>query len=210
MKRSGMVILVAGLTLGVVATASATGTRIVFGSYSAANFIPFWGERPGSRFQTLIDQDQLKYAGDINEVEYYAYGHGGTFNNFEFYLCHTDKSSLLETFDSNYKGTPVLVASSSAFTIPARKDWFPLKMTKTFAYNNVDNLLVEIRWEGHKGQTEFIISCRVPLLDHRVWAYSPTASSGWSGETAYLCRLSFGAYPGVRATSLGSVKTLFR
>jgi hypothetical protein len=206
-----MVILVAAVTLSVVASASATGTRIVVGSYSSTNWIPFWGqEKPAVRFQTLIDRDQVKYAGDITEVEYYAYyGYGGEFDNFELYLCHTDKSSLLETFDSNYKGAPVLVASSSTFTIPERIGWFPLKMTKTFTYDDADNLLVEIRWQGRRAAGEPIVVCYFGEGAHRVYAWSPTAPRGTNSSLAYFCRLSFGVYPGVEATSLGGVKALF-
>jgi hypothetical protein len=208
-----MVILIAALALGVAASAYATGTRIVVGSYSMGNWIPFWGpSKSAIRFQTLIDQDQIKYAGDITEVEYYGgYGDGGTFNNFELYLCHTDKFSLDGYFDGNYKGTPVLVASSSAFTIPARIGWFPLKMTKTFAYNDADNLLVEIRWEGRQAQGDPIITCFFGYGRHRIYAWSPKAEVASGGsDLAYFCRLSFGVYPGVRATSLGRVKALFR
>lgn len=193
-------------------SASATGTRVVVGSYSSTNWIPFWGpEKPAIRFQTLIDQDQVKYAGDITEVEYYAYyGYGGTFNNFELYLCHTDRSSLYGYFDTNYKGTPVLVASDSAFKIPARIGWFPLNMTKTFAYNNADNLLVEIRWEGCQANGEPIVVCYFGEGDHRIYAWSPKAEVGNGSPLAYFCRLSFGIYHGVAATSLGGVKALFR
>jgi hypothetical protein len=164
------------------------------------------------RFQTLIDRGVINYAGVINEVEYYAYyGYGGTFNNYKAYLCHTDKSALVATFASNYKGTPVLVASFSAFTIAATKTWLPLKMTGTFTYNNTDNLLVEIVWQGKVGtpRGEPVYSCFFGSGAHRVWANSSTATTGTPYPLAYYHRLNFGYYTALGPTSLGRVKAMY-
>ncbi len=207
-------LVITALALAVACSAFASGKQVTVGTMSGGNWIPFWGTTyNGMRFQTLIDQSQIAYAGTINEVEYYAYyGYGGTFNNFRAYLGHTALSSLTTTFANNYKGSPVLVATASSFTIPASKNWFPLKMTTTFVYNNTDNLIVEVRWQGKAGSPrgEPIYSCRFGSGNHRVWAYNdPNASSGSADTLCYHCRLSFNYYTGVEPTSLGRVKAVF-
>jgi hypothetical protein len=204
-----------GLALALAAPAFATGKQVVVGTMSGGNWIPFWGPSyNGMRFQTLIDQNLINYAGTINEVEYYAYyGYGGTFNKYKAILCHTGLSALTTTFASNYKGTPVEVANLASYTIPAAKDWFPLKMTKTFAYNNTDNLVVEIVWDGKEGSPtgEPIYTCSFGSGYHRIYAVGqPYAETGSGSTTAYYHRLSFNAYTGVAPTSLGRVKALYQ
>jgi hypothetical protein len=129
-----MLILIVALTLGVAASALASGRRIYCYSAQSTNTVPFWGASySGMRFQTNIEQSRIRYAGSINEVEYYNYnGAAGRYNNYRVYLCHTTRTSLSTTFGVNYYAAPVLVASRSAFNIPGARGWFGLGMTRRF------------------------------------------------------------------------------
>jgi hypothetical protein len=207
-------LVIAVLALAVASTAFASGKQVTVGTMSGGNWIPFWGPSYNAmRFQTLIDQSQIGYAGTVNEVEYYAYyGYGGEFLKYKVLLGHTALSALTTTFDSNWKGTPTEVANASSFEIAATKDWFPLKLTKTFAYNNSDNFLIEISWDGKTGtpRGEPIYSCTFGSGYHRIYALGSSTATTGSGDTlCYYCRLSFEYYSGVRPTSLGRVKALY-
>ncbi len=213
MRRFVIGIVTVGLTLALVAPAFATGKQIICWTRSGGNYIPFWGARySGMRFQTLIDKAQINYAGKINQVEFYNYWvRNGTFNAYKLILCH-GPTSLSTTFASNYKGTPVTVATLSSFTIPSPQAWFPLGMTTTtFDYNNSDGLLIEIQWRGSGPRVDQpIYTGPRGAGNHRVWLYNnPTGPVGTGDTLTYYTRLSFGAYTAVAPTSLGRVKALY-
>lgn len=213
MKRLGMIILVAPLTLGAPFSAFATLKHVICWDQFRGNAIPFWGRTyDGMRFQTLITKAQINYAGKVIQVEYYnASGTAGTFNDYKLYLCHTDKSALSTTFAENYKGTPVKAAELSAFNIPAPMTWFSLAMATTFDYNNSDNLLIEIQWKGDNGVTVSIYRATEQAGYHRIWAVNnPTAPTGSGDGCPYYTRLTFPGYTGVSRTSLGRVKALYK
>ena len=212
MKRWGILILIVALTLGVAASALASGRRITCYSAQANNLCPFWGHAySGMRFQTNIEQSRIRYAGAINEVEYYNYdGASGRYNNYRVYLCHTTRTSLSTTFGVNYYAAPVLVASRAAFTIPGARGWFGLKMTRKYNYDNVRNLLIEIRWEGDNAISVPIYNNDPLSGNRRVWAVNnPTAPSGRGDGRAYYTRLNFSYYTACEPTSLGRVKAMY-
>jgi hypothetical protein len=212
MKRWGILILVVALTLGLAASALASGRRIYCYSAQANNLCPFWGHAySGMRFQTNIEQSRIRYAGAINEVEYYNYdGSAGRYNNYRVYLCHTTRTSLSTTFGVNYYAAPVLVASRAAFTIPAARGWFGLRMTTKYNYDNVRHLLIEIRWEGDNAISVPIYNNDPLSGRRRVWAVNnPTAPEGVGDGRAYYTRLNFSYFTGVAPTSLGRVKAMF-
>jgi hypothetical protein len=212
MKRWGMLVLIVALALGVAASALASGRRIYCYSAQENNLCPFWGHAySGMRFQTNVEQSRIRYAGSINEVEYYNYdGASGRYNNYRVYLCHTTRTSLSTTFGVNYYEAPVLVASRSAFTIPGVRGWFPLLMTRRFDYDNVRHLLIEIRWEGDNGVSVPIYTNEPLSGNRRVWAVNdPAAPSGRGDGRAYYTRLNFGYYTALGPTSLGRVKAMF-
>jgi hypothetical protein len=212
MRPLAVLILVVALTLGVVTSALATGRRIVCYSAQSTNYCPFWGHAySGMRFQTNIEQSRIKYAGAINEVELYNSAVvSGRYNNYVVYLCHTARLSLSTTFGVNYYAAPVLVASRSSFTIPARRGWFRLLMTRRYTYDNIRHLLIEIRWEGDNGVSVPIYTTNPMTGNRRIWAVNnPTAPTGRGDGRAYYTRLSFNAYTGVAPTSLGRVKALY-
>ncbi|MEE8639167.1 MAG: hypothetical protein V3T41_02030 [bacterium] len=214
MRRFVIGIVTIGLTLALVAPVFATGKQVVVGTRSGGNYIPFWGQSYNAcRFQTLIDKSQINNAGVINEVEFFRYwttGGPGTFNNVRIFLGHTALSALTTTFDSNYKDTPVEVATISAFVIPTAQAWFPLKMSKTWTYNNTDNMIVEVRWSTDSGLGVPIYSCSFGSGTHRVYNMTdPNARTGTASTLAYHSRLSFSYSTAVTPTSLGRVKAIF-
>jgi len=213
MRKLVVPVLVVAATLGVATSALATGRQIVCYPAQSTTLCPFWGESySGMRFQTNIEQARIRYAGDINEVEFYnATGAAGRYNNFIVHLCHTDRVSLSTTFGVNYYGTPVQVVSLAAFNIPAARSWFGLRMTRRFAYDNVRHLLIEIRWEGDNGVSVPIYTTNPLSENRRVWAFNdPNAPTGEADGRAYYTRLSFGAFVACEPTSLGRVKALYR
>jgi hypothetical protein len=203
-----------GAALALAAAGHATGHRVVCYTAAGVNLIPFMGSiLNGIRFQTLVDEGQINYAGALNDVEFFNYfGYGGRYESYRLYLCHTAKTSLSPTFAENYKGTPVLVANYRSFSVPAAPGWFSLRMTQTYDYNEVDGLLVEIRWQGDDlGDVPVYTGELQGSNNHRVWAPNdPEAESGTAEAYPYYCRLSFYAYPGLGATSLGRVRALYR
>ncbi len=212
MRRFVIGIVTVGLTLALVAPAFATGKQVICWTRSGGNYIPFWGNSfNGMRFQTLIDKAQINYAGKINQVEFYNYWvRTGTFNAYKLILCHSG-TSLSTTFATNYKGTPVTVATLSSFTIPSPQAWYGLGMTTTtFDYNNSDGLLIEIQWLGDNGQGVPCYTGARGAGNHRIWLYNnPTGPVGTGDTLTYYTRLSFGAFTAVAPTSLGRVKALY-
>jgi hypothetical protein len=212
MRRSAVLVLAAAVALSAAAPAFASGRRIVCYTAEESTFCPFWGQTySGMRFQTNIEQSFIRYAGAINEVEFYNYGTSSArFNNFVVHLCHTERDSLSNYFGVNYYGTPMEVVNLAAFNIPAARNWFPLRMNRRFTYDNVRNLLIEIRWEGDD-------NVNLPVYDNgrgpgyrRVWAVNnPNAASGVGDAYVYYIRLNFLYYTGVGPTSLGRVKAMF-
>jgi hypothetical protein len=216
MRRFVIGVVTFGLAFALAVPAFATGKQVTVGTLTTSgNWIPFWGTSYNAlRFQTLIDQTEIKYAGTINEVEYYAWhGYTSEFLKYRVLLGHTGLSALTTTFDNNWKGTPVEVANAPSFIIKATvKTWFPLKLTKTFTYNNTDNLVVEISWDGKRiAPGEAVYTCTFGSGYHRIYALgSSTAPTGSGSSLCYYCRLSFNAYVGVSPTSLGRVKALYQ
>ncbi len=195
-----------------VPTAAATGKQVTVSNGTGGNVIPWWPTYfpNGCRCQMLYDQAKISYAGTINEFELEKGDASScTVTNVKFYLCHTKLTALTAVFQDNYSGnTPVNVASYANYTVPATAGFYPIPMTSTFAYNNTDNLILEITYERITGS-----ACALRnggLAAHRCWAYSPTATTGTADAVGYNGRISFSYYTALEPTSLGRVKGLFR
>jgi len=158
----------------------------------------------------LYDQAKINYAGTINEFELQKSNASScTVTNVKFYLCHTNLKTLTTNFKNNYGGnTPVLVASYANYTVPAVAGFYPIPMTKTFTYNNKDNLILEITYERITGSACGLRNGSLSL--HRCWAYSPTATTGSADGVGYNGRISFSYFTTVSPTSLGRVKALYK
>jgi len=162
---------------------------------TANNNIPFYGGGSNAmRLQTLYLQSEINKAGYIDKI-YFQKGDGvtGTFNNFKIYLCHSNLNSLTDTFDDNCKDAPVKVGDVLiSITISGAIDsWIEFDVDNTFTYNNLDNLIVEVRWNGDNGNN-------VPLKswadssNRRLFATSDTATTGAAdiygyNFRAYIC-----------------------
>lgn len=207
-----LIIMVTALTLvALAAPAGATGKIVTLGTHASGNYIPWWGNSYNScRFQCLWLQSEINTAGYINVVEFEKSSTAaGTFNDVRAWLCHSTKTQLEATFDNNYTSkTPVQVRSGGnlAFT---GSGYFDIGIDPgKFNYNNTDNLLLEIRWNGDSGVG--VPVWRSGASTGRVYAWDHNATSGSLQITGQCIRLHFDTMTGVQPSSLGRVKTLFR
>lgn len=205
-----MILLLAVAVLGPSAIAS--GKQVTVDNGSSVNLIPWYPAyfAEGCRCQMLFDRAKINYAGTINEFELQK-GSASTASvtNVKFYLCHTNLNALTSNFQNNYGGnTPVLVASYANYTVPARTGFYPVPMTRAFAYNNRDNLIFEVTFDKITGSSCGLVHGTITA--YRCWARSPTATTGTPSNVAYNARISFSYYSAVTPASLGRVKSLFR
>lgn len=158
-------------------------------------------------------QSELNFDGSIKRVEYQAVDTvaNAPFREFEMRLCHTPLTELTTSFSGNYGGrTPELVASANPLILNTTADqWFALDCSPAFAYNGVDNLLVEVRWRN--GQTETAVPAwgYVAANNRLLYATDYNASSGSVSPKTDRLRITYEAV-GVEGTSLGRVRALFR
>jgi hypothetical protein len=209
-----LMIAVTALTFtAFVPPAGATGKVVTIGAYAANNAFPWWGASYNAmRFQCLWLKSEINYAGYINKIEWNrgTYTTSGTFNQVRVWLCHTTKTTLEATFANNYTGkTPVAVRTSSTFAVPAGPGYVDMPITaNAFNYNNSDNLLMEIRWNGDTGTTCYC--WRSPNASRRVSANSDTATTGTVWSNSQHIRLTIGTMTALEPTSLGRVKSIFK
>ncbi len=211
MNKTALVLTMLIATCFLAAPASPSGKVVVIGTHAAGNAIPWWGGAYNScRFQCLWFQSDINYAGYIDEIEFEkSSSASGTFNNVRVWLCHTTKTQLEANFDNNYTGkTPVQVLNTASLNLTG-SGYFDIGITpNTFNYNNSDNLLMEVRWDGDSGST---CSCyRSSQPYSRVGAWNHNASSGTVWNNGQCIRLHIGTMTGVAPTSLGRVKALFQ
>ncbi len=210
--KKALILTAAVLALTAFATqAGATGKVVTLGTHAAGNVIPWWGASYDScRFQCLWLQNEIGTAGYINVVEFEKSDTGsGTFNDVRAWVCHSTKTQLETTFDNNYTGkTPVQVRTGGTLAFSG-SGYVDIGITpNTFNYNNTDNLLLEIRWNGDSGTS---IGCyRSAASTGRIYAWDHTATTGTLQVTGQCVRVHFGTMTGVDPASLGRVKTLFR
>ena len=212
--KKALVLMVVALTFtAFVAPAAAedSGKVVTIGTHASGNYIPWWGSSYNSmRYQCLWFKSDINTAGYINVVEFEKSSTAaGTFNDVRVWLCHTKKTALEATFANNYTGyTPVQVRTSANLTLSG-SGYFDIGITpNSFNYNNSDNLLMEIRWNGDSGTGVPCWRSAQPLS--RVYATSHTATSGSVQNNGQCIRLHIGTMTGVAPSSLGRVKTLFR
>lgn len=212
MKKALLVTGVLAVALSFApAAAEDSGKVITIGTHASGNVIPWWGASYSScRFQCLWLKSSINYAGYINVVEFEKSSTAsGTYNDVRVWLCHSTKTQLEATFNNNYTGkTPVQVRTGGnlAFT---GSGYFDIGITPDkFNYNNSDNLLMEIRWNG---SSKTNIACwRSNDSTGRVYAWDHNATRGSVQITGQCIRLHIDTMTGVAPTSLGRVKSLFR
>lgn len=210
MKKIALTLTAALVLTLFAAPAGGTGKVIVLGTHAAGNYIPWWGNSYDScRFQCMWLQSEINTAGYINQIEFEPSGsYNASFNEVRVWLCHTTKTQLEGTFNNNYSGTPVQVRSGGTLTFSG-SGYTDIGITPgQFNYNNSDNLLLEIRWNGDSGVG---VPCyRSSASTGRIYAWDHNASSGTVQVTGQCVRIHMGTMTGVLPTSLGRVKSLFQ
>ena len=154
--------------------------EVIIGTPVIGNIVPFWGSFYDScRFQILFLQTEINISGEIITFSFMpSSGDVGTYNNVRVYLCHTSVPYLTTVFDSNYAGnTPVQVIDEPSLSVGGPPDiWMPWNIS--FFYNNVDNLLLEIRWRGDNEITVPLYRAPDEPVPRRLYAPDDSASSG--------------------------------
>ncbi|MBN2621377.1 T9SS type A sorting domain-containing protein [candidate division WOR-3 bacterium] len=170
--------------------------EVIIGTQVTGNYIPFWGSSYNAcRFQALYLQSEINQAGQIVTFSFMpASATIGTFNNMRVYLCHTSATQLGTTFDLNYGGnTPVLVIDEPSMVIGnAGNLWMDWDVS--FDYNNVDNLLIEIRWNGDNGNGVTIWRTG-EAVPRRLYAWDDNATTGTTGTQCYYTKLAISTGP---------------
>lgn len=214
MKKASSLVAIALLVLTGLSLA---GTHVVGGSGYTGNTIPWWGSYTAGRFHCAWYQTEIKEAGYITKIEFQFYSYTGsptTFHKVDMLLCHTKLSALTSTFQDNYSGNQPVNVYSGDYTIPSglsQNDWVVQcePASGKFLYNNVDNLLFEISWEGCSAANANYFWRANAGQPGRVWATSKTASSGSlyaaQGEIARLTITTTSIEP----VSLGNIRALF-
>ncbi len=194
------------------AAAGDSGKVVEVETRSDPNRVPWRGGLgDGIRFQCLWLQSAINYAGYVNMIEFYYYSGSfpASFNNCKILLCHSTKTVLEATFANNYTGNTPAEVFSGTETLSG-SGWIDTHIKpNVFNYNNRDNLLMEVVWNGDNGRDVFCY--RASGASRRCYSYTSTATRGivYTMEAQYI-RLTLGTMPAVYVTSLGRVKTLLR
>ncbi|NIT37094.1 MAG: hypothetical protein GTN49_11455 [candidate division Zixibacteria bacterium] len=198
--------------------AAATGVHIVGGGTpNSNNTYPFWGIYPAFRWQTMWFQSELGEAGPVIKIEWQTWNNtnGGSYSNCDILLCHTNVKALTSTFATNYGGNTPVNVFKGTYTLSGYpvNTWVTIVEPKNFNYNNKDNLLMEVSWQGGSGRTNSmkVRNSGSPPFPGRIWNTSSKTATTGSVQASYhhYGRITIG-YVGVAATSLGRVKSLFR
>lgn len=174
----------------VLGSARADTTYVVLGTQYSGNYIPWWNYAGSMRWQTLFRQDEINRAGQIASFAFRSYdGTSCTFNNVTMKMCLTPLTTLDSSFDGNYGGNvPVTVFQSPSLTVGAPTNgWFAIPAA--FDYNNRDNLLVEIAWDGASGTGAYMWTANLTPGNRRMFAYDHEASKGMPDYVSCHARL---------------------
>lgn len=198
-------------TLAAIPEAIASGKVVVVEARETSDANPWGGTAAdATRFQCLWLQRDINYAGYVNKVEFESFGATtGIFYDCRIMLCHTNVNWLVPTFASNYGGnSPVEVYPRTIKTMGG-VGWISAQIIPgVFNYNNRDNLLMEIVWNGDGGRD---VICSVGSgVARRCYAFNHESPTGRVSHDSQRIRLTIETYTPVTPTSLGRVKTLFR
>lgn len=217
MKR--LVIIALGLVVAMVGVTYATGVeKEVGGEGTKGNTNPYWPAKAAMRFQCMWLQSELDTAGTVAKIEFKFHSYVGSppsqFGGYKVILCHTSKTELTNTFQSNYDFKTPFTVYDGTLTIPAGLndgDWFTVcEATDTFNYNNRNNMLMEVVWTSGEGADKNLFWITGRGQPGRLWSPRATATTGTllAGQ-GQVARITFGNI-GVEPTSLGRVKSLYR
>ncbi len=177
-------------------TARQGTTQVIIGVQAAGNYIPFWGNNYNAcRFMTLYLQSEIDVLGKIVTLSFMPWSSAtGTYDNVRVKLCHTSATELSTTFDNNYTGnTPVEVMNVGSLLVGnAGNVWMDWDID--FDYNNTDNLLVEILWNGDAG-VAVPIWRTTETVPRRLYAWDDNATTGTVGNQCYYVKLAISTGP---------------
>ena len=209
------------LTLALIiatSTLAAAAVHIVGGGTpNSNNTFPFWGTYPAFRWQTMWFKSELNEPGPVTKIEWMTWNatRGGSYSNCDILLCHTGVSAITTNFATNYGGkTPVNVYTGT-YTLSSYPvdTWVTIVSPTNFTYNNTDNLLMEVSWQGGSGSTNSmkVRTSGAGPYPGRIWNTSSKTATTGSIQPSYhhYARITIGAIPGFAPTSLGRIKGLY-
>jgi hypothetical protein len=173
------------------------------------NTIPFWGSGfTAHRFQTIFLQGDINRAGRIIKFAFQPQtSQNATYNNLRFYFCNTNRTNNIDsTFDNNYDGNlPQLMFDSASCVFNAVADQW-LEFPVNFAYNDTNNLLLEIRWRGGSNQNTYMWTYYGGGSDYyRVFKLgSDSAATGSKDYVRYYVRLTIEGVNGAEEIVIGN------
>lgn len=165
-------------------------------------FNPNWSGASGSfRYQLLVPSSLLGgKACCITQVSF-APCYTVTFKatQFEMSMGHTTLATPSLTFVNNMPAPQVVFPAGPVSYARTASTWSPLNLAQAFVYNGIDNLVVEIRYQGGTLQGGSSSADRqnsiLTLNYHRLWRYgtgsytNPTASG--TDARGLLMRLTY-------------------
>jgi len=120
-------------------------------SGTSGTFHPFDIAQNMFKIQWLYNVSELgNESGVIDKLALYKIEQSNYsfFSNFTLSLAHTNLTSLTSTFNNNYIGFMMNVYFNVNESIPSSGGWVFFDVNDTFEYNGVDNLLVQLVWNG--------------------------------------------------------------
>ena len=200
----------------VASTAALADEVLIIGTAASSNYSPWWGSSYNAlRFMCLWEKSEIAAVngGYINKIEMNrSSSTGATFNNVRVYLGHSNHTALESTFANNYDSfTPVQVLNASSLNVTGNSgEWWDMGITPgTFTYNNTNNLIMEIRWNGDNGSSA--LCYRANGTAKRMWATNDdNALTGTVQNQGQYIRLTISNTTGVTPSSMGRVKAAFR
>lgn len=155
---------------------------------ATSGFFPFDISQPQARQQWLWNISELGgVSGFIDKISLFKRdleSDSATIPNFRIALAHTNLDSLTDTFANNYLGSLYNVFFDDSLDIESWNGWLDFDVNNTFNYNGVDNLLVEITWNGVATGTGDISTARmsVPGSNRRCYDFTG-AATGTADDT---------------------------
>ncbi|GMR18656.1 MAG: hypothetical protein BMS9Abin33_1088 [Gammaproteobacteria bacterium] len=146
----------------------------------------------GKYYQILYPAADIQGSGNIDSIAFQLHTAttGTTCPNVVVRMGHTSVASLTDTTYANNveqgKGSVVTVRAATTLTIPAgaADDYFTVPLDQSFAYNGVDNLIVEVLTDACLGDVEVRVSEPASGYGPLIWAFDRTATVGgtWTNQ----------------------------
>lgn len=173
--------------------------EVIIGTPVIGNVIPFWGASyNAARFQVLFLQSEINTAGDIVTFSFMPSSNTiGAYDSVRVYCCTTGVTQLSSTFDLNYGGnSPVEVMNVPSLLVGGSANvWMDWDIS--FPYNNIDNLLLEIRWRGDGGINVALFRT-AEAVPRRAYAWDDNASTGSLQNTSNYVKLAISTPSGIQ------------